>query len=128
MMNYILVRHVHIVCAIVSITLFVVRGVMQTAGCPWRRWGWLRIAPHLIDTLLLGAAITLAWQSHQYPIAQTWLTAKVVALLLYIGLGTMALRRGVSGVLQFISFLAALAAVSYIVGVAVTRSATLGLM
>ena len=128
MMNYILVRHVHIVCAIVSITLFVVRGVMQTAGWPWRRWVWLRIAPHLIDTLLLGAAITLAWQSHQYPIAHTWLTAKVVALLLYIGLGTMALRRGVSGVLQFISFLAALAAVSYIVGVAVTRSATLGLM
>ena len=101
---------------------------MQTAGWPWRQWRWLRIAPHLVDTLLLTAAITLAWRSHQYPIAQTWLSAKVVALLLYIGLGTIALRRGVSGVLQFGCFLAALAAVSYVVGVAVTRSASLSLL
>ncbi len=127
-MNYVLIRHLHIACAALSISLFVMRGVMQTAGWPWRQWGWLRVAPHLIDTLLLGAAITLAVQSHQYPITHTWLTAKVVALLLYIGLGTIALRRGASGVLKFRCFLAALAAVSYIVGVAVTRSAALGLM
>ena len=127
-MNYILVRHVHIVCAVLSITFFLIRGVMQTVGWPWRQWGWLRIAPHLIDTLLLGAAIALACQSHQYPIAQAWLSAKVVALLLYIGLGMIVLHPGASGVLQRTSFLAALVAVSYIVGVALTRSATLGLI
>ena len=127
-MSYILVRHVHIVCAVLSITLFVTRGVMQTAGLRWRHRRWLRIAPHVIDTLLLGAAITLAWQSHQYPLSQAWLSAKVVALLLYIGLGTIALRPGASGAMQRTAFLAAVITVTYIVGVALTRSATLGLI
>lgn len=127
-MNYILVRHVHIVCAVASITLFVTRGVMQMSGFHWRQWRWLRLAPHLIDTLLLGAAITLAWQSHQYPLAQPWLSAKVVALLLYIGLGTIALHPGPNGAMQRTAFLAALITVFYIVGVALTRSATLGMI
>ena len=114
-------------CAGISITLFVARGGMQLAGLNWRRWRWLRIAPHLNDTLLLGAAVALALASHQYPMAQAWLTAKVLALLAYIGLGRLALQPSASVARQRAAFAAALATVGYIVGVALTRSATLGL-
>ncbi len=127
-MDYPFLRHLHMSCAALSIALFVVRGSCQTAGWPWRRWRWLRIAPHLVDTVLLGAAISLAWWSQQYPFAQNWLSAKVVALLMYIGLGSLALRTGVSRAVQCSAFLGALLTVAYIVGVALTRSASLGLI
>ena len=127
-MDYLVLRHLHISCAAISITLFVVRGTCQTAGWQWRQWRWLRIAPHLVDTVLLVAAISLAWRSQQYPFAQNWLSAKVVALLVYIGLGSLALRTGASRTVQRAAFLGALLTVAYIVGVAMTRSASLGLI
>ena len=127
-MDYLVLRHLHMSCAAISITLFVVRGTCQTAGWQWRQWRWLRIAPHLVDTVLLVAAISLAWRSQQYPFAQNWLSAKVVALLVYIGLGSLALRTGASRTVQRAAFLGALLTVVYIVGVAMTRSASLGLI
>jgi uncharacterized membrane protein SirB2 len=126
-MDYALVRSVHISCAILSIALFATRGGMQLAGWNWRRWHWLRWLPHLNDSLLLGAAITLALISHQYPMQQAWLTAKVVALVVYVVLGSMALRAGASALRQRLTYAAALATVAYIVAVALTRSPSVGL-
>lgn len=126
-MDYTTVRTVHIACAAISITLFAARGGFQLAGRDWRRWRWLGVLPHLNDTVLLVAAIALVLMSHQYPLAQPWLTAKVVALFLYIAAGSMALRPGASVAVRLPAFVAALATVAYIVGVALTRSATLGL-
>ena len=85
-MDYATIRTLHITCAVISITLFTARGAMQLAGADWRRWRWLRIVPHLNGTLLLAAAITLAVMSAQYPLAQPWLTAKVLALVAYVAL------------------------------------------
>lgn len=126
-MDYATIRTLHITCAVISITLFAARGAMQLAGFDWRRWRWLRIAPHLNDTLLLAAAITLAVMSAQYPLVQPWLTAKVLALVAYVVLGSVALRRGLPARTRGLAFAAALASVGYIVGAAITRSATPGL-
>ena len=102
---------------------------MQPGGNDWR---WLRIAPHLNDTLLLAAAIRLAVMSGQYPLARGWLTAgsrpRGMALFVYVGLGSVALRRGLSAHTRGLAFIAALASVGYIVGEALTRSSTLGLV
>lgn len=125
--EYLLARHIHMSCAGISIGLFTLRGGLQLAGLNWRRWRLLRSLPHVNDTVLLCAAIALAWQSQQYPIAQNWLTAKVVALVVYVGLGSVALRPRAAPLLARWSFAAALATVGYIVWVARTRSATLGL-
>lgn len=126
-MDYATIRALHVTCAGLSIALFCARGAMQLGGIDWRRWRWLRVAPHVNDTVLLGAAITLAVMSAQYPLRQPWLTAKVIALLLYIVLGGVALRPGLSMQVRSMAFAAALASVGYIVGVALTRSPSLGL-
>ncbi len=126
-MSYTDIRLLHIASASISISLFLLRGVLQFTGIEWRRWRLLRIAPHVNDTVLLAAAIALSLYSQQYPLAQGWLTAKVLALLLYIGLGSIAFRVGLPRAQQAAAFLAALSTVAYIVVVAVTRSATLGL-
>ena len=60
--------------------------------------------------------------SSQYPFTSAWLTAKVVGLLIYIGCGTMALKRGHSKAQRAIFLVAALTAFAYIVSVALTRS------
>ena len=127
-MDYLTVRSIHIATACISIGLFAARGTMELGGVDWRRWRWLRIAPHVNDTLLLGAAITLAVKSSQYPLVQPWLTAKVLALFVYVALGRVALRPGASAPMRRIAFAAALASVGYIVGVALTRSVTLRLL
>lgn len=127
-MDYSTVRAVHVGCAAISINLFAARGAMQLGGVDWRRWRWLRIAPHVNDTVLLGAAITLALTSAQYPFVEVWLTAKLLALCAYVAFGRMALARHASPRRRGIAFATAMLCAGYIVAVAITRSAALGLL
>lgn len=92
---------------------------------PALRQRWVRIAPHVIDTLLLASALTMVFWSGQYPFVQNWLTAKVIALFAYIGLGTVALKRGKTKAVRISAFVSALLVFAYIVSVAVTRQAAI---
>lgn len=127
-MDYLAVKHLHVSCVVISIGLFVWRGSLAVAGRPWRQRWLLRVAPHAVDTVLLAAALWLAWRSAQYPLAQGWLTAKVLALLAYIVLGSRALSQNTPDSQRLPFFLAALLSVGYIVGVALTRSPSWGLL
>ncbi len=120
-MDYLAIKHLHMGCAGVSVALFLLRGVWMLRGSAMLQQRWVKIVPHLVDSVLLGSAITLAILSHQYPFAQPWLGAKVVALVLYIVLGTVALKRGRTPRTRALAFGAALATFAYIVLVAVTR-------
>jgi len=84
------------------------------------RLRWVRTVPHIVDTLLLASALTMAVWIGQYPFVQGWLTAKFVALVLYVGLGTVALRMGKTKAVRA-AFFGALAVFAYIVSVAVTK-------
>lgn len=120
-MPYLAIRHLHITFAALSIGLFVLRAGFTLAKRDWRAWRLLRWLPHLNDTLLLMAAITLATLSHQYPLQANWLTAKVLALLAYIGLGRQALKSDLPSKHRLPYLAGALLSVSYIVAVAMTR-------
>ncbi len=85
---------------------------------------WVRIAPHAVDTLLLGSAIALAWQLGISPLSAPWLGAKVVALLVYIVIGAFALKYGRTKGVRLLAWLAAQAAFFYIASVAVTHNPT----
>ena len=120
-MDYLAIKHLHMGCAALSIGLFMLRGAWMLQGSAMLGRRWVRVVPHMVDTVLLGSAITLAVISHQYPFAQPWLGAKVVALVLYIVLGAIALKRGRTLRIRAIAFAAAIATFAYIVMVAVTR-------
>ena len=122
-MLYTTLKTLHITCVTLSITLFTLRGALQWRGVNWRQWRALRIAPHLIDTLLLASAIWLAITIHQYPFVNGWLTAKVLALCAYIGFGKLALQEKQTKT-RLPAFIAALLCVTYIFGVAMNHSAT----
>ena len=115
------IRAVHVTCVGTSYALFVLRGIwmMRSPGRLGRLW--VRVVPHAVDTLLLASAITLALLSHQYPFRDAWLTAKLIGLLVYVGLGSIALKRGRTRAGRIAAWMAAQGVFAYIVLVAVTR-------
>ena len=127
-MDYVLVKYLHVTCVVLSVSLFVLRGSLELLAQPWRQWRLLKVAPHVIDTTLLTAALWLAWRIGQYPFVNGWLTAKVLALLAYILLGMRALGKRTPQGQRVPFFLAALLSVGYIVGVALTHSPSWGLL
>jgi uncharacterized membrane protein SirB2 len=120
-MDYASLKITHVSCAGISYLMFVVRGVWMMRASPLLQQFWVRVVPHVIDTVLLASAVALAVIGHQYPFAQGWLTAKVAGLLIYIGLGTVALKHGKTRRARVAAWLAAQAVFFYIVAVAVTR-------
>lgn len=121
-MSYTLLKHLHVTAVALSGLGFFVRGMLMLAESRLLSARWVRIVPHVVDTVLLGSAITMAVMSAQYPFAQAWLTAKLCGLLAYIGLGMVALRRGRSRAQRQVCFVLALLAFAYIVSVALSRS------
>ena len=120
-MSLLLLKTVHITCVVGSYTLFMLRGIWSLNGSPIMRQRWVRIVPHVVDTLLLASAIALAFGIEQYPFVDAWLTAKVIALLLYIALGSVAFRFGRSKSVRVSAWLAAQAVFVYIVLVAISH-------
>jgi len=115
---YLALRGVHIGCAVLTITLFVLRGGLMLADSPWQRNAVLRYLPHAVDTVLLTTALMLTTVIHQYPFSTGWLTAKVVLLVAYVVLGSIALKRGRTKRIRVAAFVAALATVGFLVTVA----------
>jgi uncharacterized membrane protein SirB2 len=121
-MNLILVKNIHITCVASSYALFFLRGVWLIQGSPKLRQRWVKIVPHVMDTLLLVSAITLAIGIQQYPGVDAWLTAKVAGLFFYIGFGMMAFRFGKTMRARISAWVAAQLVFFYIVAVALTHN------
>ncbi len=108
-------------CALASFTLFALRGVWMLRDSPQLSRRWVKILPHGIDTLLLASAIALTLMLHQYPLTHAWLSAKLVALLVYIGLGLVALRYGKTKRVRAAAWIGAVAVFLYIASVALSH-------
>jgi uncharacterized membrane protein SirB2 len=121
-MSSLLLKTVHISSAASSYILFFLRGIWSLNGSTIMSQRWIKIVPHVVDTLLIVSAITLAFSIHQYPFVDAWLTAKVIALLLYIGLGFVALRYGRSKTVRLSAWIMAQLVFTYIVLVAISHN------
>jgi len=122
-MMILLLKHLHVTCVVLSISGFLVRGVWMMQESPWLQKKWVRVAPHIIDTILLVSAILLAIQIQQYPFVQNWLTAKVLALIAYIVVGAVGLKYGRTKKIRIAAWFVAIAIFLYIVLVALTHQA-----
>ncbi len=114
-------RAVHIGAVLCSGTLFALRGVGVLAGARWPMSAALRWSSYAIDTVLLTAALVLVAMLPAALFANHWLTVKLVLLIAYIALGSLALKRGRSARVRAICFVAALAALAAMVGIARTH-------
>ena len=121
-MDYAALKIAHLGCVALSYALFVVRGIWMMRESALLQQCWVKIVPHVIDFILLASAVALTLLLRQYPFVDAWLTAKVAALICYIGLGTVALKRGRTRATRIAAWLAAQAVFAYIVAVALMRN------
>jgi len=112
------IKTIHITTVILTITMFLIRGVWMLRDSPHLHHPVVKVLPHVNDTVLFISALTLATLLGQYPFVNGWLTAKFFALLTYITLGSLALKSGQNRRLGIIAFAGALIAFSYILLVA----------
>ena len=127
MISYEMLKLIHVGSVIVSYALFFLRGVWLMQDSEKLRQRWVKILPHVVDTILLTSAIALASTIQQNPLDNSWLTAKIAGLLLYIGLGMIAIRFGKTRRIKIMAWIAAQCVFIYIVLVALTKSPVLGL-
>ncbi|MCB1587923.1 MAG: SirB2 family protein [Xanthomonadales bacterium] len=112
---YLQIKQWHVLLVLLSGALFAFRGGMAvTLG---RRWSWLDWSSYLIDSLLLTAALMLLAILHLNPLSTPWLGLKLVLLLLYIGLGALAMRP-IAKSWRYACLLAALLVYAWMYGVA----------
>ncbi|WOB09579.1 SirB2 family protein [Piscinibacter gummiphilus] len=121
-MDYATVKLIHQSAVVLSIGGFVLRAFASLMGARWVKGRAAKTLPHVIDTVLLASAVTLAVWLHLNPLTTAWLAAKIVALLVYIGLGMVALKPSRPAPQRSMAMLAAFATLAYIVSVAVTKN------
>lgn len=112
------IRWVHVAAVICSGLLFFGRGLALHAGAKWPMIAPLRYLSYAIDTVLLTAALMLATILQQYPFIHSWLTVKVLLLVVYVALGSFALKRGRTRRIRIGCWLAALLVYVYMISVA----------
>lgn len=123
-MGYALLKTIHVSCVVVTFVLFWIRGWWMLSDSPRLRSTWVRVVPHVVDATLLVSAVALTMVIHQYPFAQSWLTVKLLAVAVYIGLGLVALRFGRSRGQRLAAWLGAQVVFVYIVAIALARDPT----
>lgn len=123
MTEFTFVKTLHVGCALLSISGFVARGILKLRNSALLQQRWLRISPHVVDALLLASAITLVVQQQLNILQQSWLLAKLAALVIYIALGLITLRFARTNAMRLASFILAIVTFGYIVLIANTRNA-----
>lgn len=124
MTAYTALKHFHLLTVAISITLFVLRFFWQWRQSAMMSRRWVKIAPHLNDTLLFVSGIALVATFGFYPLLgmESWLTEKLFGVIIYILLGYVALgKKTKSQKLRALAFVLALGCLYLIIKLATTK-------
>ncbi len=128
---YPLIKDVHLITVALTLSLFLLRfyWLMADSAMLYRRW--VRIVPHVIDSVLLLSGVLLVMITHFYPfsVQGSWLTEKLLGVIIYIALGSMALsRRPRKMGTRWIATLTALIIALIVIKLAITKMPILGIV
>ncbi|MCP5174067.1 MAG: SirB2 family protein [Moraxellaceae bacterium] len=117
--SYVIFKHLHMTAVVLSGLLFMVRGLWLLQGSTQLQAKWVKITPHVIDTLLLFSAIAMLVVAQQFPV---WVHVKITLLVVYIGLGVMAFKKAKTQGQKLTFLLAAVAVYVFLISVALAKS------
>ena len=109
----------HLSFAFIALFGFIGRMILSETHPRILKQKALKIAPHVIDTLLLVSGIALVFEGHWLSGNYGWIIAKMTGLFAYIGFGVIAMRQ--RGKIRWLAFAGAIACFAYIGSVAVTK-------
>lgn len=115
---YAQIKAVHVAMVLASGLLFALRGAGVLAGQRWPMRLPVKLLSYGIDTTLLTAALMLFTLLPRAAFANGWLAAKVLLLVVYIGLGTFALKRARTRRMRAVFYVLALAVFAFIISIA----------
>lgn len=115
---YEIVKYIHVTAIILSISGFLVRVNLQLNDSPYQTKYWFKKLPHKVDTILLASALTMVYIMGVNPLTTSWISEKIIGLLIYILLGMVALRWGKTKTVKKVAASAAVIVFAYIVYVA----------
>tara|TARA_Y100000296_G_scaffold61043_1_gene70773 strand:+ start:1649 stop:2020 length:372 start_codon:yes stop_codon:yes gene_type:complete len=118
---YMMAKHLHLTAVALSILFFVFRFIWSQFDETVLAKKWVKILPHIIDTVLLASAIWLCFILSQYPLVNAWLTFKVLGVVLYIAFGLFALKKAKTKIGRWTHFVAAIVVLMATAMVAVTK-------
>ncbi|MFZ4833674.1 SirB2 family protein [Rouxiella sp. Mn2063] len=124
MSTFLWVKNLHIVVIILSISLFVLRFFWMWSGSSMLQKKWVKITPHINDTVVLVSGFSLMFQTSTYPFSAdgTWLTEKLFGVIIYIVLGFIALsKRPRSQKIRWIAFILAMGCLYVVLKLALTK-------
>ncbi|GIU18908.1 SirB family protein [Shewanella colwelliana] len=119
------IKHIHLTFIALSVLFFIVRFVLHIRQSPIMDKKFVKIAPHVIDTLLLLSGLTLCFIIKQYPFQDAWLTEKIGAVVAYIFLATIALKANRNTLFKVFAALGAIAWIVYAAKIAMFKQAVL---
>jgi uncharacterized membrane protein SirB2 len=120
---YAIVKHIHLTAIAISLTLFLLRFIWTVSQSPMLQKKWVKILPHVVDTLLLLSAATLCVLLEQYPFVTPWVSEKLLALVMYIFMVSLALKIAKTGFMRAVGVIGALSWVAFAGFVAVSKQA-----
>ncbi len=123
MTGYEFIKYLHIGCVVLSFTGFMIRSLYLLFRPEKLSQAWLKYPPHLVETGLLLSALAMLPMLGQYPFVDHWLTAKLVAMFLYIGFAGYALHSARSMATKLTFVLLSLSLFIYIIGAALHHHA-----
>ena len=130
MTTFSLLLGVHLISIALSVGLLTLRFWWRYTQARLASARWTRIAPPVIDTVLLLSGVALIAKTHILPFTEqgTWLTEKLFGVIIYIVLGFIALdyRRARSQQMRLIAFPLALVVLYIIIKLATTKIPLLG--
>ena len=115
------VKHLHLTAMLLSVLIFLLRFVLTLKGSAVLQKKWLKVSPHIIDTLWLLSAIALCVILKQYPFSEAWVTEKLLAFIMYMFMVTIALKLARTLMMRFIGLIGALSWLAYAGMVAVSK-------
>mgnify|MGYP000117919279 FL=1 len=117
---YVAFKHMHVLFVVISVTLFLLRFIWKQLDSDLLQKRWVKIVPHINDTLLLASAIVMLVLTHRAPFADPWVTEKVLGVIGYILFGLLALK-GSSKAVSWIGLIGACAWLAALFHVAVSK-------
>lgn len=122
---YAAVKHIHLTVMALSVLFFLYRYVLLVLASPKLHKKWVKVLPHIVDTLWLLSAIALCVLLQQYPFAEAWVTEKLLALVMYVFFVTFTLKIAKNNLMRAVGVLGALSWISFAGFVAVSKQAIL---